>query len=155
MKKTIYIYLYLALFSSLAISQSNLSNNSNSVKYISGQDGTIKMFVNVWGHVKVPGRVLVLEGTDIPTLLSMVGGPSQGANLSKVYLYRENSDSNGKSIYIINLKNFIDNGDKANFVKILPNDTVIIKQKTTSLFFENLNTVNILLSIINLYLNIK
>ena len=58
-------------------------------------------------------------------------------------------------VYVIDLEDFINNGDRKDFVKILPNDTVIIKQKKSSMFFEKLNTVNILLSIINLYLNIK
>ena len=44
------------------------------------------------GDCKNPGRQLVYEGVDLVTLLSIVGGPMQGANMKKVRLYREVPD---------------------------------------------------------------
>ena len=67
----------------------------------------ILMNVNVWGHVNRPGRHMVSEGIDLATLLSVVGGPKNGAKLSKVRVFREEPDKNGKQSYTINLKKFL------------------------------------------------
>ena len=60
--------------------------------------------------------------------MSAVGGPSQYANLRKIRLYREKPDPNGQLIYFIDLTQFLDTGDRSNFPKIKPNDTIIIKK---------------------------
>ena len=55
-------------------------------RYVSGSDGTIRMYVNVWGHVENSGRILVDEGIDLPTLLSLTGGPNKGANIKNIWV---------------------------------------------------------------------
>ena len=52
--------------------------------YITGEDGTLRMYVNIIGHVKYPGTYLVYDGIDLLTCLSLAGGPLKGAKLSKV-----------------------------------------------------------------------
>ena len=91
------------------------------------------MYVNIWGTVKNPGRQLVYEGVDLATLLSIVGGPMQGANMKKVRLYREVPDLDQKLTYIIDLESFISTGDRSEFIKIKPNDTILIPQKLSKL----------------------
>ena len=53
--------------------------NVSSERFFTDESGTILMNVNVWGHVNRPGRHMVFDGIDIATLLSVVGGPKQGA----------------------------------------------------------------------------
>ena len=62
---------------------SEISNDYtiSSERYQTDSDGNIMMYVNIWGAVPVPGRKLVYDGIDMATLLSMVGGPRQGANM--------------------------------------------------------------------------
>ena len=124
-------------------------------RYVSGQDGIIRMYVNVWGHVGRPGRILVDEGIDLATLLSLSGGPKKGANMKNVRIYHEYPDKNGNIVHILDLTEFLKTGDRSNFVSIQPNDTFIIKQTTWSYFIEEIGTVNTLMSLINIYLNLS
>ena len=108
------------------------------------------MYVNVWGHVARPGSYLVYDGIDMATLLSVSGGPKQGANFKEVVLFREVPDKNGEMIYHLNLDKFLKTGDRSEFVKILPNDTIIIQQKPMSFVLSQTGLLNTFLSIINL-----
>ena len=128
--------------------------NVSSEKFFTDQSGTIFMNVNVWGHVNAPGRHMVFDGIDIATLLSVVGGPKSGAKLRKVKIFREVPDDNGQLVYTINIDKFIKTGDRSEFIKIMPNDTFIIPQKRSSYMMEQVGTLNTLLSILNIYLQI-
>ena len=128
--------------------------NVSSERFFTNENGTILMNVNVWGHVNKPGRHMVFDGIDIATLLSVVGGPKGGAQLKKVKVFREVPDGNGELTYTINIAKFLNTGDRSEFVKIMPNDTFIIPQKTSSYMMEQEGTLNTLLSILNIYLQI-
>ena len=58
-----------------------------------------------------------------------------------------------KIVHIIDLTEFINTGDRSNFIDIQPNDTFIIKQTAWSYIIEEINTVNTLMTLMNLYLN--
>ena len=58
----------------------------NGQEYISSDDGTLLMYVNVWGHVKHPGTYLVYDGIDYMSALSVSGGHLQGADLKNVII---------------------------------------------------------------------
>ena len=79
----------------------------SSERYLTNTKGSIMMNVNVWGHVKSPGNHIVYDGIDFASLLSIVGGPIDGANLKDVRLYREIPDENGILVYQIDLNEFI------------------------------------------------
>ena len=153
-KKTIFLLFIFILFQAL-LATSDGGNISSNQRYISGEDGKIRMYVNIWGHVNQPGRILVEEGVDFPTLISLVGGPKQGANLGKIYLYREMVDSNNNNSYTLDLNHFMNTGDRSNFVKVKPNDTYVIKQTFSSYLFDKISIVNTIMSTINLYLTIS
>jgi len=156
LKKTNYILAYTCLlflslcFPNQEVSTENISTNGT--KYFLGNDGIIHIYVNVWGHVNLPGRVMISEGTDIATILSVAGGPKSGADLENIKIYRDNKDKRGNVVYTVNFKNFIDNGDKSDFIDIQPNDTIMIPQSTSSYFLESISTVNTILSLVNLIL---
>ena len=101
-------------------------------RYVSGDDGVIRMYVNIWGHVGNPGRILVDEGIDMATLLSLTGGPNKGANMKNVRIYHEYPDKNGNIVHILDLTEFLKTGDRSNFISIQPNDTFIFRQTTFS-----------------------
>ncbi|MBT6797446.1 MAG: hypothetical protein HOA96_06800 [Candidatus Marinimicrobia bacterium] len=123
----------------------------SSERYLTDEKGNIMMNVNVWGHVGNSGHHLVYEGIDLATLISLVGGPQQGANLKKTRIYREIPDENGQLVYYVNLEDFFKNGDRKNFIKIKPNDTIIIPQSPMSYFLTQVGTFNTVLSLLNLY----
>lgn len=129
--------------------------NVSSERFFTSKSGTILMNVNVWGHVNGPGRHMVFDGIDLATLLSVVGGPKAGANLKNVRLFRETQDDKGKFVYTINLEKFLKTGDRSEFVKVMPNDTYIIPQTTSSYMMAQIGTLNTVLSILNIYLQIE
>jgi len=127
----------------------------SSERYFSNSDGQIMMKVNVWGHVKIPGGHLVYDGIDLASLVSIVGGPETGANLKKIRLYREVPDQSGEIVYEIDFNEFIKSGNRANFIKINPNDTIIIPQKLSNILISQIGTVNTLFSLIMIILQIQ
>ena len=127
----------------------------SSERYLTDNKGNIMMNVNVWGHVGQPGHHLVYEGIDLATLMSVVGGPNTGANMKKVRVYREVPDADGTLVYHIDLNNFINTGNRSNFIKIKPNDTIIVPQKLSSYFLTQVGTINTLFSLINIYLQLE
>ena len=150
------------IFPFLIFAQTNIDSydvNTNyqlsSERYFSNKNGQIMMKVNVWGHVEAPGGHLVYDGIDFASLISIVGGPKPGANLKKIRLYREMPDQNGKIVYNIDFDEFIKSGDRANFIKINPNDTILIPQKLSNSILKQIGTVNTFFSLIMIYLQIK
>ena len=147
---------------SLAFTQDGIldikGNNSykfSSEKYITDSDGNIRMNVNIWGHVAQPGSHLVFEGIDLATLLSKVGGPNVGAKLSKIKLIREFPDDDGNLVSTINFDQFLSSGDRSNFKKIMPNDTIIIPQKLSSILLTRASSISIILGLVNLFIQIS
>jgi hypothetical protein len=95
---------------------------------------------------------MISEGTDVATILSMVGGPKSGSNLKNIKIYREFKDSAGNTVYTIDLKKFIEKGDKSDFIEILPNDTIVVPQTTSSYILESAGYLNTLLNVLSLFL---
>jgi len=129
----------------------NMSEAPSGQKYFTGQDGIIRMYVNIWGHVNKPGTHLVYDGIDFVTLLSISGGPKEGANLGKIKLIREEEDENGKRLYVIDFNEFVNSGNKETLVDIKPNDTIIIGEKTSHMLLSNLSVVNTALHLFQIY----
>ena len=127
----------------------------SSERYLTNAKGNIMMNVNIWGHVGSPGSHVVYDGIDFTTLLSVVGGPMDGANLTNVRIYREIPDADGTLVYHIDLNEFINTGDRSNFIKIKPNDTIIVPQKFSSYFLTKIGTINTLFSLITIYLQLQ
>jgi len=157
MKKYLFLILSIILCSGFAQSMSdniNLKKNTGA-RYVSSEDGVLRMYVNIWGHVSSPGRILVDDGIDLPTLLSLTGGPSKGANMKNIRVYHEYPDKNGNVVSIIDFTTFLESGDRSDFIKIQPNDTFIIQQTAFSYIIEEVGTVNTLMNFINFYLNLS
>ena len=126
----------------------------SSERYLTSSNGNIMMNVNIWGHVRSPGSQIVYDGIDFASLLSTVGGPMDGANLKMVRLYREIPDLNGKIMYNINLNNFIESGDRSDFIQIKPNDTIIIPQKLSNFLYEQIGTLNAIFTLTNIIIQL-
>ena len=123
----------------------------SSEKYISGPDGKVYMNINFWGTGGNSGIIQVQEGIDFASLMSSIGGPAQFSNLKKIRLYRETPDENGQMVYIIDLTSFLKSGDRSNFPKIKPNDTIVIKKTLTGVLIEDLSTIQTFIAAITLF----
>jgi len=123
----------------------------SSERYLTDEKGNIMMHVNIWGHVGSPGHHLVYEGIDLATLMSVVGGPRSGANMEKVRVYREIPEEDGTLVYYLDFEKFVSSGDRSEFIRIKPNDTIIIPEKISNYILTQVGTVNTFLSLFNLY----
>jgi len=156
MKKIKYT-LFLLMFG-LLFAQSNIAEQPtfsdfqiSSERYLTDDNGNIMMYVNIWGHVGSPGHHLVYEGIDLATLMSVVGGPKTGANMKKVRLYREIPEEDGTLVYYLDFEKFVSSGDRSEFIRIKPNDTIIIPEKISNYILTQVGTLNTFLSLFNLY----
>ena len=156
--KNIFIIVFLT-FSTSTLAQNKSTPfedyKLSSKRYITNSDGVIMIKINIWGNVNNPGSHLVYDGIDLASLLSSVGGPKDGANLKKIRLYREIPDENEKVIYEIDFEKFIRTGDRTNFIKIKPNDTIIVPPKLSSSLLKQIGTINTVFSLVTLYLQIN
>jgi polysaccharide export outer membrane protein len=102
------------------------ANNASAYTYEgTGQDtGKLKINTYVWGQIQKPGLYLVPDDTDLLTLLSLAGGPTEDAKLSKVRIIRPTAE--GEKILWINLKKYLETGDEKMIPIMQPGDTVII-----------------------------
>ena len=141
-------------FPQAELTQAHIPVNTGA-RYVSGKDGIIRMYVNVWGHVGNPGRILVNEGIDLATLFSLTGGPKKGAKLNSVRVYHEYPDKEGNIVHIIDFTDFLKSGDRSNFISLQPNDTFIIRQTAFAYLIQEVGTINTLMSLINIYLNLS
>jgi len=130
--------------SNLAFGQFPLSQEKYGMsgqEYITTSDGTIKIYVNIWGHVKHSGTYLIFEGADIIDVLSLAGGPLDGANLNQIMI---KSKKDGSTI-----KFSIDNHVQVNKA-LKPYDTIIIKQTLGTKILTKSSLISLLLQIVNL-----
>ena len=78
-----------------------------------------------------------------------------GANLSKIKIIREVQGKDGNLIHIINFNKFLNSGDRSTFIKIMPNDTILISQKLSSNIISRASNINTILGILTLYLQLR
>ena len=142
----------------LLFAQSNIAEQPtfsdfqiSSERYLTDDNGNIMMYVNIWGHVGSPGHHLVYEGIDLATLMSVVGGPNTGANMKKVRVFREIPEEDGTLVYYLDFEKFVSSGDRSEFIRIKPNDTIIIPEKFSNYILTQVGTFNTFLSLFNLY----
>ena len=140
-------FIFFALL--IPISGDNINNTPTGEEYITGEDGIKRIYINVWGHVKHPGTYLVYQDIDVMTLLSVAGGPLDGADLSKIKIISQNSDTQN-----INLENFLLSNKSADF-KFKPYDTVSIKPTFNFYIRDNAYILNVFLQLLTIGITIN
>ncbi len=150
------IFIIGIIFISILISQSNLVNRSGQIPnqlsfssepYVTGDDGIVRMYVNIIGHVKKPGTYLVYEGIDILSILALAGGPLPGAKLKNVRQFNNNE------VTLLNLHNYLETGKDIDFI-LYPHNTIYIEQSLGSYLFSNSSIINSTLQVLNIFLTI-
>jgi protein involved in polysaccharide export with SLBB domain len=114
-------------------------------EYVSGDDGIIRIYVNIWGHVKYPGTYLVYDGINVVNAISLAGGPSDGADLKKILL-RSAKNSDNKTI---NLE------EKVSSVVLSPFDTIMVQEKLSNKILTRSSLIGALFQLINLVYTIE
>ena len=107
MKNKLILILFCSIFyNTLLISNtSHVNSYLSDQEFITGEDGVIRMYVNVLGHVNRPGTYLVYDGIDFISLLSLAGGASRGADLTDIKIINDGGESeiifkSNKSVFI-------------------------------------------------------
>ena len=118
-------------------------------EYITGDDGVIRMNINILGHVKSPGIYLVYDGIDIMSALSIAGGYLAGSNINKIVVYKKNGEKK-----IINLNDLLNN-NSIETIQFDPNDTIYVREKILSKIFSTSNLPSIILNLLNIALTIE
>ena len=114
-------------------------------KYIIGEDGIKRIYINIWGHVKRPGTYLVYEQIDIMTALSIAGGPLDGADLTKIQVISKKNDHIKK----INIQDFLFKKKYEN-IAFNPYDTINVNPSTSFYIRDNAYLINVLLQLLTL-----
>jgi polysaccharide biosynthesis/export protein len=84
----------------------------------------LKIYTYIWGQVLRPGLYIVPDDTDLLTLLSLAGGPSENAKLSKIRIIRPTSNS--QKVILVNLKAYMETGNETLIPILQPGDTIIV-----------------------------
>lgn len=156
-KKIFYILLGFLLILSASNAQSLTQSSKKNMmditgeKYVTGEDGVVRIYINIWGHVQSPGTYLIYDGASLINALSLAGGPMDGANLKDVQLL--SMDSKMKSY---NLKSLISSSSKdLNQIILKPYDTIIIKESTGNKILVRSGLVGALLQLVNVLYTIE
>lgn len=155
MKRTIFIIFIMGLALGLLAQTeggSVSSFNPGAVYQYSGSlTGTeqLKIRTYIWGQVRNPGLYIVPDDTDLLTLISSAGGPTENAKLSKIRIIR--STIEGEKVITINMKEYLETG-QAEIIPILqPGDTVIVSGSTYYAFTKAVNWLSQIAVILSVY----
>ncbi len=119
-------------------------------KYLTGEDGIVRIYVNIWGHVAKPGTYLIYDGANIVDVLSVAGGPLIGANLKKLTILSES-----KSSINYDLQSLIRSKSQEELPVLKPYDTIIIDAKRSHLLFSRSSIVSAIIQLLNLGYTVK
>jgi len=159
MKKVIFIIflLILALNSWTQTESSSTSGyNPGAVYQYSGSlTGTqqLKIRTYIWGQVRNPGLYIVPDDTDLLTLISSAGGPTENAKLSKIRIIR--STEEGDKVIWVDLKEYLETGQPELIPILKPGDTVIVSGSTYYAFTKAVNWLSQIAVMLSVYVAIS
>jgi len=125
MKKIVVIIILAGVLTLLAQESQNSTFNPGSVYQYPGS-GNEQLMINtyIWGQVRSPGLYQIPDNTDLLTLISSAGGPTDNAKLSKVKIIRPTAQ--GEKIIFVNLQEYMKTGDMTLIPIMQPGDTVFV-----------------------------
>lgn len=156
MKKNIIIFIFFLLLSITLYAQSDTTTSGFSTGSVYLYSGTLtgteqlKIKTYIWGQVSKPGLYIVPDDTDLLTLISSAGGPTENANLKKIRIIRASNE--GEKIIFVNLNEFIENGDEELIPVLQPGDTVIIAGSTYYAFTKAVAWISQIAVILSVYI---
>ena len=111
----------------------------------------LKIKSYVWGQVRKPGLYIVPDDTDLLTLISSAGGPTENANLKKVRVIRASKD--GEKIIFVNLTEYIETGNEELIPILQPGDTVIVSGSTYYAFKKAVAWISQIAVVLSVYIS--
>lgn len=120
-------------------------------EYTIGGDNDIYINVNVWGEVRRTGYYKVASSTDLLTMLSHTGGPTENANIGAIKIVRINLDKGDESIIYVDMEEFLQTGNYDLIPILKPGDTIVVPGNFMSYFTDFVNVVAKVALVINVY----
>ena len=159
MRRTIFIIIIIGIALNL-LAQTEGSGtpsfNPGAVYQYSGSlTGTeqLKIRTYIWGQVRNPGLYIVPDNTDLLTLISSAGGPTENAKLSKIRIIRSTID--GEKVINIDMKEYLETGQTEIIPILKPGDTVIVSGSTYYAFTKAVNWLSQIAVILSVYVAIS
>jgi hypothetical protein len=147
--------LSLTIFLNAQTETPSASYNTGSVYLYSGSlTGTeqLKIKTYIWGQVAKPGLYIVPDDTDLLTLISSAGGPTENANLKKVRIIRGTED--GEKVIIVNLNDYIESGNMELIPVLQPGDTVVVSGSAYYAFTKAVAWISQIAIILSVYVSV-
>ena len=116
-----------------------------------GEGGELQIKVSIWGEVKLPGLYSIPDGTDLATLLSLAGGPSEGANLSCVKVIRSFPTP---SATVVDMGDFFNTGNRDKLPIMKPGDMVRINKTFYTQFKDSIHNLAELTFLLGIYVQL-
>lgn len=157
--KKIILFLIFLMFSSVILAQIEgvtPAYNPASIYLYSGTlAGTeqLKIKAYIWGQVKKPGLYIVPDNTDLLTLISSAGGPTENAKLSKIRIIRTTEE--GDKVIWVNMKKYLETGDPDLIPVLKPGDTVVVSGSTYYAFTKAVDWLAQIAIILSVYVAIS
>lgn len=125
--------------------------------------GGIPMYVNVWGFVRSPGRYKVPSSTTLADLISLAGGPTEGAFVDRITVTRDpdvDSSLRGSLVVSYDLKRFLETGAKTDNPILFPSSTIYVPGDSSPTDFQDTLTIvasaaTIVLSVVGIFVAIR
>ena len=153
MRKILYVLIgSVCIFSSLMAQDNMMINTSTdrAAQYYLGSQDELLIPVNIWGFVRKPGQYMIPNNTDLISLLSFAGGPTEYAKISNIRIIRNNPLAKSE-VMKVNVKKFLETGQYNNIIPALkPGDTIIVKGTTfhwINRFFSFISSLTFLVQI--------
>lgn len=109
--------------------KTELPGQRNAAVYYLGTDDQLLIPVNVWGFVPRPGQYYVPNKTDLISLLSYAGGPTEDAKVSNIKIVRTDPQA-GRMVIPVDVKKYLNTADERLIPQLKPGDTVIVRGTT-------------------------
>lgn len=112
-----------------------------------GTKTELMMKVNVWGQVLKPGQYFVPDDTDLISLISYAGGPTENAKINSVRIIRSNNSE--KKVLSVDIKKYTETADPSLIPVLMPGDTIIVSGSVFFLFSRFAGFVSQLAVVVN------
>ena len=164
MKHLFVIIVSIIIFSTACFAQDSPSitpsagSSAYSYSGTMGDKDQLRIYTQIWGQVRKPGFYLLPDDTDLLTLLSLAGGPTEDAKLSKIRIVRPSQDNGQGEVIWVNMKKYLDTGNYDIIPMLKAGDTVVV---SGTVFYGMVQVADFVakfatvLSIYNLYLTIQ
>ncbi len=126
MKKILLMAVILIGLSSLEAQDSQTTTFNPGSVYLYPGSGNEQLMINtyIWGQVRNPGLYKIPDNTDLLTLISSAGGPTENAKMSKIKIIRPTTQ--GEKIIYVNLQEYMKTGDMKLIPIMQPGDTIFV-----------------------------